>query len=709
MEGRGVCGRDLGVADSGAGGHQVDLSGQDETGMSTGVDVFDGPGEEPAHGLEAGVRVRGYVHSARSRDIIGPVMVDEAPGADERALTLREGPAHGHRPGPAQGDAPGSDDLDGRPAALSALRSGQAAGAAHHLVRVCFDVAQSSLPLTAASPRRRCMDNTGGGSDVLFHVLYVSLARPAVASADGEEVVAVLLQPLGEQRTDRHHSEPAVAALLERMRDEDLRQAASGESAVDLRVIHDPLGPRTNKVVGSSGHLPGIVRDHECRVLLVVVDAHLGAGGILHCLRHVPASSIGFTSIVHSTGATSHPLQCTHCASVLSARHRVYPHRLHICSRLTTKQVLDQYGGHMAVIRPTLHVLSALRKANLLAQNDVEAYDSALRVDDISTKVDRLAALELDTLDVSLFNDARSLLTVDKLPDTHRASTSAAQQNIYELRDHTGAAWRGAGFLDQARQILWVIHALPHDHFHSEAPEYMKQLRKAGRLGPSTLDLKILQAEHARLDRKIHRVSVLSALVDALQQSISHRGSSRVVMPETVDFVGAEMWAEVSDIPDDPTEWAPRQAHTQIEMVSIEIFLADISPDVRRWLLHVCLPFLQPDRDMIESVFRKSQSVLIMVTQAKLMQLLSLNGTALANFTPPTPPEPTHLHYTAKAGLTTAYVEGSAVRAVCGDWWIPSGDENTHSELPICEKCESEHPFAEAISHLWKQGATPPL
>ena len=50
------------------------------------------------------------------------------------------------------------------------------------------------------------------------------------------------------------------------------------------------------------------------------------------------------------------------------------------------------------------------------------------------------------------------------------------------------------------------------------------------------------------------------------------------------------------------------------------------------------------------------------------------------------------LHYTGKVGLTKAYVEGNAVRAVCGQWWIPIGDESTHVDLPVCPECERKSP-----------------
>ena len=102
--------------------------------VAAGVDVFDGAFEEPAHGLQSGVRVRGDVHAAGDRDIVGAVVVDEAPGADEGALALRQGPAHAHRTWSAQWNVAGGDDLNRGSALLRAVGPGQSAGLADDFV-----------------------------------------------------------------------------------------------------------------------------------------------------------------------------------------------------------------------------------------------------------------------------------------------------------------------------------------------------------------------------------------------------------------------------------------------------------------------------------------------------------------------------------------------------------------------------------------------
>lgn len=41
-------------------------------------------------------------------------------------------------------------------------------------------------------------------------------------------------------------------------------------------------------------------------------------------------------------------------------------------------------------------------------------------------------------------------------------------------------------------------------------------------------------------------------------------------------------------------------------------------------------------------------------------------------------------HYVDKAASTQAYIEGNALKAICGYIWVPSKDPKN---LPICKRC----------------------
>lgn len=362
-----------------------------------------------------------------------------------------------------------------------------------------------------------------------------------------------------------------------------------------------------------------------------------------------------------------------------------------------------QYGCVMVEIRPTLQTLKALRSADLLASADASAYDNAKRADEAQLTLNQLVKLDLSRLNVNLLNDPRTLVEDGKLPNTHKASSRAARESIYELRDHSGGAWRGAGVLDGVHEVLWVVLAMPHDHFHKQAAEKIETFRKAGRLGPSQLDLTVLELDRTRIDRKINRIAVLSSLIDALKASLRHGAPTQVLMPSVVNLEHVEMFVTLSEVPTDPEDWDPSIAHEDTGMITVEIELNNMSAESRKWLLRTCLPFLQEDQAMIETHFRKTLSSLVLLPQSKLMQLLTLDESDFSSAENVPLLEPTHLHYTAKSGLTEAYVEGKAVRAICGFWWVPVGDDHTHNDLPVCEECETERPFAETVSKMLNQ------
>ena len=103
---------DLGVADPAAGGHQVELAGTHGGQAADGVAVLELATEEPAGGLQARVRVGREHHPARPVDLVGTVVVDEAPGPDQRSVALRERASYAHRPGTSQRDVTRSKHLD---------------------------------------------------------------------------------------------------------------------------------------------------------------------------------------------------------------------------------------------------------------------------------------------------------------------------------------------------------------------------------------------------------------------------------------------------------------------------------------------------------------------------------------------------------------------------------------------------------------------
>ena len=110
-------------------------TGPDDGVRAEAVAVLDLAGEQPAHRLQPGVRVRRDVHATGAGDVVRAVVVGEAPGADERALALGEGAPHGHRAGAAERDVARFEDLH----TVGRRRRG-----ADGLLRLRLDVAHGS-------------------------------------------------------------------------------------------------------------------------------------------------------------------------------------------------------------------------------------------------------------------------------------------------------------------------------------------------------------------------------------------------------------------------------------------------------------------------------------------------------------------------------------------------------------------------------------
>ncbi|MET3861237.1 hypothetical protein ABIE38_002170 [Dietzia sp. 2505] len=256
--------------------------------------------------------------------------------------------------------------------------------------------------------------------------------------------------------------------------------------------------------------------------------------------------------------------------------------------------------------------------------------------------------------------------------------------------------------LNPINNIAWLVYVDAHDRFHDSGVTSIAKMRTSGTLGPSELDLRLLAQEQACRDVKKDRAALLEALLDALEKTA--RTNAEVAVEVTGFFAPARITLQLSG-PLDPN-WDVPTSHEQTSDLVVRLSLVGTIPaGVRDDILRTCIPFLQPDRTLREPHFRKDLVVQVVLTRAGLIQLLSTDR-PLEPVENRTPPPAVALHYTAKSSLVEAYVEGRAVRAVCGQWWVPVGDSSTHPELPVCPECEAEEPFAEAALRILKNLAS---
>lgn len=347
----------------------------------------------------------------------------------------------------------------------------------------------------------------------------------------------------------------------------------------------------------------------------------------------------------------------------------------------------------MIEVRPTIEVLKDLEKKKLLPLDTVRALQHARQVDDSETRLALLAKLGLSSLDIPLLRNARSEFATGK-PDRQTTMTALAKVPVYEVRDHSSAGWRGAVVAPDT-DCAWLIYFEAHDRFHAAGRGVIKGKAKAGTLGPTSLDLRIREIEHEVHHSAATRADLLGALIDSLISSARTTALTPVATPAR--FSGTPLSVQVTEVVD--PEWNPKNAHEQVSDLVVRLGFGPGNSAIRDELIRTCVPFLQPDSSMVEALSREELIVQILITRAGLMQILATERPLLP-VDDRQPPPPSALHYTAKLSLTEAFVSGRAVRAVCGQWWVPIGDDSTHSTLPICPECEDESPFAQTARDL---------
>lgn len=344
----------------------------------------------------------------------------------------------------------------------------------------------------------------------------------------------------------------------------------------------------------------------------------------------------------------------------------------------------------MVDVRPTVRVLKELQKGKKLPAQALRLYKAAQSHPDELAKIDMLVeVLDIVGQEVALVKDARNRFA-SGLPDQHRAITKKAGEPVYEVRDTESPAWRGAIVTRLPRQA-WVVHADRHDEFHKTGPTVIWQMRQEQRLGPSPLDQRLQNLTKERLEDKTDRTALLTALLNALHQALTTQASVRLEVPSISRLQTAKITLAVDGIGE--IQLDPGNVRDELDVLRLKISLSMVSVRTRAWLINTCIPFLQPETSMVEVLFRKDLTIQILLGRARLMQLMSSSKSDLSTKRRDAPAASV-LHYTGSKSLARAYVEGIAVQAVCGEWWLPDVVQATDTNLPVCPECERLQPIA---------------
>lgn len=218
-------------------------------------------------------------------------------------------------------------------------------------------------------------------------------------------------------------------------------------------------------------------------------------------------------------------------------------------------------------------------------------------------------------------------------------------------------------------------------------------MRSQGTLGPSPLDLAIAEQHERTVKLEAEEKKLLKTVLSAIKTAtIEEREVSFTIRG---DFPDSYLQAEVSVQSTSFEEWEIEEAADEIDMIMLRVGLGSDWEFFERFI-SLFRRYLQPDKTMVDQLGGNPYVIHCAVTRAHLLSLLDIPADQL-----PTKllvaEEPKVFHYVDKTAMVESLVTGKAAQAVCGEWWIPIGDEQTHAGLPVCPDCQKEEPFAQAF------------
>ncbi len=269
-----------------------------------------------------------------------------------------------------------------------------------------------------------------------------------------------------------------------------------------------------------------------------------------------------------------------------------------------------------------------------------------------------------------------------------------------------GAAWRGALVLEG--DVGWIVHVDQHDKFHSTVAGVLKASTAEAWM-PRRLDRDVLaqDLERRRL-REVRRVMV-EQFVDVLVQA--SRTPDQPVL-SSVQTASAEsprrIPIEAIIVPGEASDVAWEQAHEHDALVEVLMTVGFREDPLVRTSLEEFLQWLGEGR--VDSVVTPDGRGLAFYIEVPYSRLVALAASERVDCDVAGRLEvlkaPTHVHYVRKGLIAESVYEGSALRALCGRWFVRKCGEE--SGLPICPDCERRLPVArEVLDHLTKMVQDP--
>ena len=262
-------------------------------------------------------------------------------------------------------------------------------------------------------------------------------------------------------------------------------------------------------------------------------------------------------------------------------------------------------------------------------------------------------------------------------------------------REIRSEQWRGLVTQPEVGSRWWLLHAgLKRTGDRSNVYNQVERLgdSEIRSLYPVQDDHDLLALETSAMANRRWRMDCLTTLIDTIANAASstetHHAAelppppSRTVSPLTIEIELVRL-----NYDEDPTFETPVE-------VLLSLRLIDWDDDaVRQAVVPQLVGFMDPQKERwsVHTVQDKVTIYSVEITEARLSQLTAavelegMEGTFLTGAI--VAPTNNSAHYIPKGTLVEAYVDGMEVRALCGQWFVPTQD---HTDKPVCSSCEKE-------------------
>ncbi|MEX5635540.1 DUF3039 domain-containing protein [Parafrankia sp. FMc2] len=278
----------------------------------------------------------------------------------------------------------------------------------------------------------------------------------------------------------------------------------------------------------------------------------------------------------------------------------------------------------------------------------------------------------------------------DPAEDRHHGAIAASTK--LALLEIKGGQWRGGVWEDRETGVRWLLVAGLAKGEHLDHDDFYQRVGRENRHGdprrwlPTPDDLRLLSEETAARLLTEWELAVQQQLRDALRQ-VERGGCARFDIPHPKRDCGrlAQLTLTVTQV---------REPDYQADEIDLEITPTTTYAGTKLlWQLTVraliCLSPPEQGWDRYRDTYSNIAEPGSWASRRADLDRLVTNH-ELAESEPGS-----HSHYTHREHLAGSTIEGHAVRALCGAFFVPTQD---HERLPVCPPCQERH--SELAGHV---------